>query len=185
MAHIEHKYNSKTNTADGNINILKLQREILKSNLSTASKALYSHITTNGNNVDIVFSDDIADKLILDQIVEEHYGNIDILTSDEALDYLNKFILNEDFDGVYYKEMLPLKSLFPTSIIWYTDNTKTKKIVEKTITRSGGGASNIKPNPIIWKKYDLDGSTELVRIQFDIVYDGIFEISKNKTVTKF
>lgn len=72
---------------------------------------------------------------------------------------------------------------FPTSIIWYTDATKTKKYVEKTITRSGGGATMTAPTPIVWTMYDTDGTTVKATVSDAITYSGIFEVNRTRTVS--
>ena len=55
----------------------------------------------------------------------------------------------EGFTSGAYREVIG--GLFPTSIVWWESASKLKKIVEKTITRSGGGATNLAPTPIAWK----------------------------------
>ena len=65
----------------------------------------------------------------------------------------------------------------PTSIIWYADNTKADKIVEKTLTWTGVNATTIQ-----WKMYDTDGSTVLATVTDAITYSGIFETSRTRTI---
>lgn len=67
---------------------------------------------------------------------------------------------------------------FPTSEIWYEDNTKAEKIVELTITRNG----NQTPATEVWEMYDTDGSTVLVTVTDTITYSGINEISRTRTI---
>jgi len=80
-----------------------------------------------------------------------------------------------------YKETLPAGDAFPTSIIWWESASKTQKIVEKTITRTGTG-TNVKPTPIVWKMYDTDGTTVLCTVTDVIVYTGVFETSRTRTI---
>jgi hypothetical protein len=68
---------------------------------------------------------------------------------------------------------------FPTSIIWYTDNTETSKIVEKTIVYN---AEQL-PTVVVWKMYDEDGSTVLHTVQDTIAYNGVFENSRTRTIS--
>jgi hypothetical protein len=89
----------------------------------------------------------------------------------------------EGFTSGAYKEILPAGDLFPTSVTWWESSSKLKKIVAKLITRSGGGATNIKPTPIKWKIYDTDGSTVLWTISDAIVYSGIMESTRTRTIT--
>jgi hypothetical protein len=74
-------------------------------------------------------------------------------------------------------------SPFPTSIIWWESASKLKKLVEKTITRSGGGATNPKPTPIVWEIYEPDGVTVRLTISDAITYSGVFETSRTRTIT--
>jgi len=85
----------------------------------------------------------------------------------------------EGFDSGAYRETLPASSPFPTSITWWTSSAKSKKIVEKNIV---WGTYN---NPIVisWKMYDTNGSTLLAVVTDSIIYDGPFEISRNRIIT--
>lgn len=87
----------------------------------------------------------------------------------------------EGFTSLAYKEVVG--GVFPTSIIWWESAAKSKKIVEKTITRSGGSATNVKPTPIEWKIYDTDGLTVLWTVSDAITYSGLFETSRTRTIT--
>jgi hypothetical protein len=80
-----------------------------------------------------------------------------------------------------YKEIVG--GLFPTSVTWYEDGTKTKKIVEKIITRSGGGATDLAPTPITWNMYDTDGTTITATVVDDITYSGVYEVSRTRTIS--
>ena len=86
------------------------------------------------------------------------------------------------FTSGAFKEILPAGSPFPTSVIWWESAAKTQKIVEKTITRTGGGATNVKPTPIEWKMYDTDGVTVLNTVSDSIVYNGQFEYTRTRTI---
>jgi|ERR1035437_2265574 hypothetical protein len=69
-----------------------------------------------------------------------------------------------------YKEILPLGSIFPTTETWYTDNSKTKKIVEKDIVWS-----KLVPSAITYKLYSSDGSTIITQIHDELnYYNNIF-----------
>lgn len=78
-----------------------------------------------------------------------------------------------------FKEILPLGSPFPLSIIWYFDSTKTKKIVEKLITRN----SDQFPTDITVNIYDTDGITIAHSITDNITYTNTaFESSRTRTI---
>lgn len=110
------------------------------------------------------------------------------LTADahKTLRQLIHFIDDGPADGFAsgaYKETLPSGDPFPTSVIWWESSSKLKKIVEKTITRSGGGATNVTPTPIVWKMYDTDGSTVLLTVSDAITYSSVFETSRTRTIS--
>ena len=79
-----------------------------------------------------------------------------------------------------YREIVG--GFFPTAIIWWESAAKAKKIVEKLITRSGGGATFWKPTPIVWKVYDTDGITVLATVTDAITYSGPFEVARTRTI---
>jgi hypothetical protein len=68
-------------------------------------------------------------------------------------------------------------TVFPTAIVWYDDNTKVKKLVEKLITYTGAFATTIQ-----WKMYDVDGSTVLATVTDAITLSGSFETSRTRTI---
>jgi hypothetical protein len=86
----------------------------------------------------------------------------------------------EGFASGAFKEVIG--GAFPTSVVWYEDNTKAKKLVEKTITRSGGAATNVTPTPIEGKVYDTDGTTVLATVTDAVSYSGVFETSRTRTI---
>lgn len=67
---------------------------------------------------------------------------------------------------------------FPTASIWYTDATRTKKIVEQLVTYN----NNHTPATEQWKAYDVDGVTVLATVTDAITYDGVFETSRTRTI---
>ena len=85
----------------------------------------------------------------------------------------------EGFASGAYQETLPTSNLFPTSIIWWTSSAKTSKIVEETISYNGN--KTIATDQ--WKVYDTDGSTVLATATDTIVYSGVFETHRTRTIT--
>ncbi len=71
--------------------------------------------------------------------------------------------------------------LFPTLVEWKTQGGLL--IVDKTITRSGGAATTLKPTPIVWRMYDTDGTTVLVTVSDAITYSGVNEVSRVRTIS--
>lgn len=67
---------------------------------------------------------------------------------------------------------------FPTAVIWYTNDTKSHKIVELTITRD----ASQQPTTETWKMYDTDGSTVLATVTDTITYSGPFEASRTRVI---
>lgn len=81
----------------------------------------------------------------------------------------------EGFASGAYREVTG--TVFPSAIIWYDDNTKAKKIVEKNLTFTGAF-----PTTIVWKIYDTDGTTVLATVTDTIVYAGAFESSRTRVI---
>jgi len=77
-----------------------------------------------------------------------------------------------------FKEVLPTASVLPTSVIWYTDSGKTKKVVEKLLTYT-----DILPATVTWKLYDTDGVTVLKTAVDTFTYSGIFESTRTRVIT--
>jgi hypothetical protein len=101
----------------------------------------------------------------------------------ETLRQLIHFINDGPADGfasgAYREITTPHGSPFPSSIIWYTDSTKTAKIVEKSIIRSG-----ILPITITWQVYNSDGITIAHTVIDSITYvNTVFEFSRTRTIT--
>ena len=81
----------------------------------------------------------------------------------------------EGFASGAYREVTG--TVFPTAVIWYTDSSKTDKIVEKLITWTGVNATTI-----VWKIYDTDGSTVLATVTDTVAYSGVFETSRTRAI---
>jgi hypothetical protein len=84
----------------------------------------------------------------------------------------------EGYPGAY-RECLMFNNVFPSASIWYTDNTKTAKIVEQSLVYS---QSNIVPDQNIYRVYNLDGVTVKTTVIDTIAYSGIFETSRTRVV---
>lgn len=79
-----------------------------------------------------------------------------------------------------FRETLPSGSPFPTTIIWWTDPSKTAKIVQKTITFNGIHL----PTVVSWAVFASDGTTVISTVTDTITYTGVvFELSRTRTVT--
>lgn len=83
----------------------------------------------------------------------------------------------EGFASGAVRKISPSGSPFPSAIIWYVDNTMSKKIIEKNITYT----SRRLPSNISWILYSGDGITKLLTISDSISYDKIYEISRTRT----
>lgn len=66
---------------------------------------------------------------------------------------------------------------FPTASIWWTDSTRTKKIIEKLVTRN----SNSSPATIQWQAFATDGVTVVESMTDKILYKGAFEVSRSRS----
>jgi hypothetical protein len=82
----------------------------------------------------------------------------------------------ETFASGAYRETVG--GVFPSAVIWYNDNTKAKKIVEKGIAYN----PNKTVSQIVFKVYDTDGITVLATATDNITYSGVFETSRVRTI---
>jgi hypothetical protein len=101
----------------------------------------------------------------------------------ETLRQLIHFIDQGPGDGFAsgaFKETLPFGSPFPTSVTWYLDVAKTKKLVEKFITYS----PTKQVTQIHWNMYDFDGVTIVHTVIDDITYvNNAFEGTRTRTIS--
>lgn len=78
------------------------------------------------------------------------------------------------------KQTNPPGAAFPTQIVWFTDGTLTKKLVEKLITYN----SNNIPTVIVWNMYDIDGVTVIESITDTMTYvNNAFETTRVRTIS--
>lgn len=68
---------------------------------------------------------------------------------------------------------------FPTASIWYTDSTRTKKIVEQNVVYN----PNKTFSQVQWKVYAVDGVSVIATSIDAITYSSIFETSRTRTIT--
>lgn len=101
----------------------------------------------------------------------------------KTLRHLIHFIDNGPGDGFAsgaYRVTNPIGSPFPTSIIWYDDNTLAKKLVEKIISYN----PNKTPSTVIWNMYALDGATIIHTVTDVFAYsNGVFEANRTRTIS--
>lgn len=93
------------------------------------------------------------------------------------------FVDNGPGDGFAsgaFRETLPIGNPFPSSVIWYLDVAKTKKLVEKFISYN----ANKSPHTIQWNMYDYDGITLIHTVIDTFTYSGptVFEASRTRTI---
>lgn len=85
----------------------------------------------------------------------------------------------DGFASGAFKEVLPTGSPFPTSVTWYLDVAKTKKLVEKFITYS----PSKQPTQIHWNMYDFDGVTIVHTVIDNFTYvNNVFEATRTRTI---
>lgn len=99
----------------------------------------------------------------------------------ETLRQLIHFVDEGPGDGFAsgaYKEVLPIANPFPTSMIWYLDSSKNKKLVEKLLSYNSNGF----PTTITWNMYDADGVSILHTVVDTISYVNGFETTRTRTI---
>lgn len=137
----------------------------------TVGGAVVLHTTQHSNHNDAIES------------LEAKLG-INFSTNTSSVDYvllmLESVLMTHPLGR--YKETSYTSNVFPSQIIWYTDGTKTSKLIEKNI--SYGPATKKFVVGIEWKIYDGTAPGTLVRTITDtITRSGIIEISRTRTVT--
>ncbi len=129
---------------------------------------------TGANNLQDAIQD-------IDVSISNIYNTTITPTQHQTLRQLIHFLDEGPGDGFAsgaYKETLTHP--FPTSIIWYTDITKSKIIVSKTIIRN----SIQIPTTITWEVYMEDGITVAHTVVDTITYiNNVFESSRTRNIT--
>lgn len=111
--------------------------------------------------------------------LQEKVG-VDLANTQNSLDYICRLVLmvsNQHQSGGYREiDGFP----FPQTVTWYTSIAKTVTLTEKTYVYSG----TIVPSQIILRLYDgTVGNNVLRTITDTISYNGVFEISRTRSVT--
>lgn len=136
-------------------------------NANDVTLSLTSSITGGLNNI-------LGVTLISSSVVSGTFsgdgGNLQNI-SRKLINYINNGPV-EEYNNPYL-EVTPFNSAFPTSSIWYTDNTKTKKVYEEYYERYSGSATLINPNPITYKLYKSDGVTILIQATDTVTYSSL------------
>lgn len=154
----------------------------LKDGSVPSSKVDGSILSTNGGNAPVGTYQALGERITN---VGDATGPTDALNV-QSHDALRKLIHLADgvggpFEGFTsgaYREVLPAADPFPTSVVWWTDNTKTSKICDKTTTYN----PNKTPATIQYRAYDTDGVTVLATVTDTMTYSGVFELSRTRTI---
>lgn len=148
-------------------------------------KLLAKEIRIICSDLDLVtFNDDFKNFLVSGGIVIGLDPSGVGLTEDEheqlfqLIHYIDSGPTSPTLSGSY-KETVPFGNLFPSLITWYTDVTKTKKIVEKIISYN----SFSQPSTITWNMYDTGGISTVRTILDSFTYiNDVFEASRIRTI---
>ena len=164
--------------SESDIRASLLKGEILR-------KIRAQEITIEASDIDLLQFND-AQKLFLQNAgvvtgLEVSSGSGMTSSEHESLRQLIHFIEegpSTGFSSGAFKEIVGQP--FPTSIIWYTNAAKTKKIIEKLIVRN---ASN-NPTIITWNMYDANGITIINTVVDTFTYiNNSFETSRVRTIS--
>lgn len=158
---------------DPNADVADVRGLVIQNDSSTDTNV---QVTRNGSN-DLVLTDPNAGSYTLSQLSTGGSGIT--AAQHKTLRQLIHFIEEgpaEGFASGAYKTV-SYSGIFPTSEIWYEDNTLAKKIVEVTTTYSGILVSTEE-----WKMYDTDGTTVLATITDSYTYSGLLEATRTRTI---
>jgi hypothetical protein len=75
------------------------------------------------------------------------------------------------------KDTGPAGNAFPSASVWWTDSTRTKKVVEQQITRN----SSQLPVTVQWLAYASDGVTVVESYTDTITYSGVIETTRTRS----
>lgn len=111
---------------------------------------------------------------------------VNLSSSEFSIDYISKlFLLTENqHPSARYREISyhPTIRILPISIIWYVDNSKVIKLVEKSYVY--GGSVAVLPSSVSLTLFDGSSGNNILRtIQDIITYEKVFEVSRTRTVT--
>ena len=112
--------------------------------------------------------------------VTEYQVTRGLLPEDRALILLAESGPYEGYLGTLVHECVMHKNVFPSASIWYTDVSKTAKIIEQELVYATPSA--FLPSQTIYRVYENDGSTVKATVLDVITYSGIFETSRTRTV---
>lgn len=117
------------------------------------------------------------------EAVETKIG-IDFSSTVNSLDYVTKLVLMtclQHQSGGYREIAYVTSKPFINTVTWYTNSSKTVKLVEKTYTYT---TSVILPSKITLRLYDGTVSNILKRtIEDTISYSRVFETSRTRVIT--
>jgi hypothetical protein len=85
----------------------------------------------------------------------------------------------DGFASGAFEEQLPSGSAFPTSSIWYTNATKTSKIVQELVTYNANKTINTDQ----WTVFAADGVTPLLTATDTFTYSGVVMTSRTRVLT--
>jgi hypothetical protein len=134
-----------------------------------------------GNNVGNWFSDFVGSGILSLKDISTAIVSVFTPLQHRVLRQLIHFIDEgpaEGFPTGAVKEILPAAAPFPTTVIWWEDPAKTKRIVDKIITRN----PNQSPATIQWRMYDVDGSTVLATVLDTLTYSGPFVLTRSRAI---
>jgi len=140
-------------------------------NADTLKTANVKHSTQHANLNDAVLA------------LEVKLG-INVSNVTTSMDYIsNLFLLTQtEHPAGRYKEITYSSTVrpLPVSIAWYSNSSKTVKLVEKLY--SYNNSIKVIPTSIVLRLYD--GSNNVIRTITDTVdYNGILEVSRTRVVT--
>jgi hypothetical protein len=102
-----------------------------------------------------------------------------IATQHRTLRQLIHFINDGPAEGFLsgaYREIVGAP--FPSSVVWYDDVTKTKRIVSVDFARNAQNQATSTQ----WKIFDVDGTTLLATVTDTITYSGPWETSRTRVI---
>lgn len=117
------------------------------------------------------------------EAIEEKVG-VNLSNTQNSLDYIaNLFIITQtqNPNGNFAERIFVSGTVLPQYITWYTDSSKTIKLVDKELIYA---TPKPVPTTIIMRLYNGTGDNLVVRTIIDnITYTNLFETSRARSVT--
>jgi hypothetical protein len=160
-----------------------LKHHVQHENANDAIEAMQSRIGITGSAIPTTIDYELHNIFHghdHDGVNSRHIGNIPLAAILADCQGPFEGFATGSFTGSFHETTFTGR-VFPATRTWYTDTTKSKKIIEKIITRN----SNRTPNTVVWNVFEKDGITKRTTVTDTISYvsGGVIGSSRVRIVS--